>query len=157
MRFPEFEKKFFKKYAYHLAAAVILLFLFLIWFLFIRNHYEHLRVKAGDCEFSAELALSPSQQYKGLSGRKHLGDDESMLFLFATAADKTFVMRKMNFPLDIIFIHNNRIVNLYHDLPPEGKDPKNSYHSGFPVDAVMEIKAGLSRDCRLGVGSEITW
>ncbi|MDD3285515.1 MAG: DUF192 domain-containing protein [Patescibacteria group bacterium] len=146
-----------KKYFYLALLLLALLLAFLIWRFFVPGKYSHLQVKAGDCLFTVEAALEPAQQYRGLSDRPSLDADKGMLFLFSPAADETFVMRKMNFPLDIIFIRDYRVVNLYHDAVPEGKNPETSYHSGVPVDAVLEVKAGRSRDCRLGVGSEITW
>lgn len=147
-----------KKYIYYLLAAFfIILVAILIWRFFVPGDYEHKIIRAGNCEFLVELALDPAQQHQGLSDRDSLDANKGMLFIFTPAADETFVMRKMNFPLDIIFINNHRVVNLYHDLPPEGKNPENSYHSGVPVDAVLEINAGRSRDCHLGVGSEIDW
>jgi hypothetical protein len=146
-----------KKYFFLFLLLLVLLAAFLIWRFFVPNKYDYLPVQAGDCVFMVETALNPAQQYQGLSHRTSLDADKGMLFLFSPAADKTFVMRKMNFPLDLIFIRNHRIVNLYHEAAPEGKSPETSYHSGVPVDAVLEIKAGRSRDCHLGVGSEITW
>jgi len=148
----------FKKYIYYcLLSFLFLLVAILIWRFFVPGNYERRSLTAGDCKFLVELALEPAQQYRGLSERESLAKNRGMLFIFAPPSDETFVMRKMNFPLDIIFIKDHRVVNLYHNLPPEGKDPENSYHSGVPIDAVLEINAGLSRDCRLGVGSEITW
>ncbi|MDX9778952.1 MAG: DUF192 domain-containing protein [Patescibacteria group bacterium] len=114
-------------------------------------------VKAANCFFEAELALSPAEQYQGLSGRPELKDREAMLFLFSEKKDRSFVMRNMNFPLDIIFINDNRVVNIYRNLAPEGASPSQSYHSGSPVDAVLEIKAGMSQACGLGLGSLVNW
>ncbi len=114
-------------------------------------------VQAGNCVFKTETAVSAFQQYQGLSDRKKIAPGQGMLFLFKDAADRVFVMRRMHFPLDIIFIRNHRVINLYHNLPPEGKKPTISYHSGGSADAVLEIPAGQAYACRLGVGSEISW
>ena len=114
-------------------------------------------VKAGSCVFKAAGALKAKDQYRGLSKRKHLDADRGMLFLFQNQADQNFVMRDMNFPLDIIFIKNHRVINLYNNLPPAGDGPLTSYHSGAPVDAVLEITAGRSQGCGIGVGSEVLW
>lgn len=118
---------------------------------------EFRQVSLGSCVFEAEVASTAKAQYQGLSGRKSLDADKGMLFLFDNMADQTFVMRDMNFSLDIIFISDNRVVNLYHDLPPEGTVTKMSYHSGAPINAVLEVPAGRSRACGIGVGTEVKW
>jgi uncharacterized membrane protein (UPF0127 family) len=124
---------------------------------FFNGMPEKKMIRAGDCEFEVELALSPTQHYRGLSNRDDLKNDEGMLFIFDKEQDKSFVMRDMNFPLDIIFIRDFRVVNLYQNLSPEGPQPTKSYHSGSPVDAVLEIKGGLSRVCKIGINTEVNW
>jgi uncharacterized membrane protein (UPF0127 family) len=124
---------------------------------FFNRMPEKETVRVGDCEFVVELALSPAQHYRGLSNRDDLKNNEGMLFIFEEEQDKSFVMREMNFPLDIIFIRDFKVVNLYHNLAPEGSQPAHSYHSGSPVDAVLEIKGGLSRTCKIAINSEVNW
>lgn len=144
--------------SYHLfilSFVAIVIFLVAIFFIFFAP--RQVPVMAGNCSFTAKLALTAREQYRGLSGRKNISTQEGMLFIFTDVADKTFVMREMNFPLDIIFIRDHKVVNLYRNLLPEGKQPQFSYPSGSPVDAVLEIPGGQSQHCRLGVGSAITW
>ena len=153
-------KKFLKYWHQYWHLSLLLLITFTITTLYLSfnlSFYKSVSVRAGLCDFSTDLANTPSKQYKGLSDRKALRSDEGMLFIFNEIKDKSFVMRNMNFPLDIIFIRNHKIINLYHDLRPEGSQPQNTYHSGEPVDAVLEISAGQSRSCHLGVGTEVIW
>ncbi|MCF7860324.1 DUF192 domain-containing protein [Patescibacteria group bacterium] len=151
-------KKYLKYWHQYWHLTLLLLVVSLVSLLYLNvNHYRSLNVKAGVCNFQADVADTSSKQYQGLSGRKWLAKNEAMLFLFPQASDRTFVMRRMNFPLDIVFIRDHKIINLYHDLLPEGDYPRSTYHSGLPADAVLEIPAGASRDCRLGVGVEIYW
>ena len=51
-----------------------------------------------------EIARTPYQFYQGLSKRARICVDCGMLFVFSDFDERTFVMRDMNFPLDIIFI-----------------------------------------------------
>ncbi|MBN2884771.1 DUF192 domain-containing protein [Patescibacteria group bacterium] len=147
--------KYWRQY-WHLVLLLLIISFISVFYLSL-NHYQSLNVKAGICIFQADIADTHSKQYQGLSDRKQMADNEGTLFLFLETSDKTFVMRRMNFPLDIIFIRNHKIINLYHDLLPEGDYPQSTYHSGSPADAVLEISAGASRDCQLGVGTEIYW
>jgi len=140
-----------------LVRVIFLLILIFTIAWFFNNKPEKKTVKIANCEFKVELALTPAQQYKGLSNREDLKNDEAMLFIFDEAQDRSFVMRNMHFPLDIIFIRDFKVVNLYHNLVPEGPNPSRSYHSGSPVDAVLEIKGGLSQTCKIAINSEVKW
>jgi len=141
-----------KNLLYLLLVLVVLVDIYIFYF---KKDWQE--VKAGKCIFNSEVVSRPSEQYKGLSNRDNLAIDQGMLFLFPTATDKSFVMRNMHFPLDIIFIRHHRVVNLYHHVLPEGAVTANTYHSGGEADAVLEINAGRSNACHLGVGSEIVW
>lgn len=137
---------------------VLLLILSVTLILYIVQSNRELKmVKIGDCSFKAELASSNAEHYKGLSDREDMDNDRAMLFLFKDKQDRSFVMRDMYFPLDIIFISDSKVVNLFHNLTPEGSEPTRSYESGTPVEAVLEIKGGLSRSCKIGVGTEVNW
>lgn len=151
------EKKYQRiKQARALRVLFILALIFSIaWF--FNSTPQKATVSVGDCEFEVELALSGLEQYQGLSNHEDLKNNEGMLFIFEEVGDRTFVMRDMNFPLDIIFIRDFKVVNLYHNLVPEGSEPTRSYHSGAPVDAVLEINGGLSRVCKIAVNSEVNW
>lgn len=156
-------KKYFREKKYQRikqARALRVLFILALIFSvtwFLNQETEKEIVKAGNCEFEVELALTGPEQYQGLSNHEDLKDNEGMLFIFEEVEDRTFVMRNMNFPLDIIFIRDFKVVNLYHNLVPEGAQATRSYHSGSPVDAVLEIKGGLSRVCKIAINSEVNW
>jgi uncharacterized membrane protein (UPF0127 family) len=79
-----------------------------------------------------------------------------MLFVFSDFDERTFVMRDMLFPLDIIFIAKGRVVKIYENLAPEGDKPQNLYNSEFPVDQVLEINAGQAKAWGIKVGDELT-
>ncbi|MDD2680838.1 MAG: DUF192 domain-containing protein [Patescibacteria group bacterium] len=153
-------KKFLKYWHqyWHLGLLIIITSIialaYVSWHL---NAYKSVSIQAGTCSFIVDLADTPDKQYQGLSDRQELEFNQGMLFVFNEVKDKTFVMRNMNFPIDIIFIRNHKIINLYHDLVPEGGQPRSTYHSGAPVDAVLEIPAGQSRRCNIGVGTEVIW
>lgn len=149
-------KQVIKVYRRYLLCSLIALVM-LVAILFLVFNKEFYQVSVGSCMFKAEVAMTAKAHYRGLSGRESLDTDKGMLFLFDKSADQTFVMREMNFPLDIIFIADNRVVNLYHDLPPEGAATKMSYHSGAPVNAVLEVRGGQSRACGIGVGTQVKW
>ncbi|MEI6378535.1 MAG: DUF192 domain-containing protein [Candidatus Falkowbacteria bacterium] len=91
-----------------------------------------------------ELALTPQEQFQGLSGRDGLAADSGMLFIFSKPGVNQFVMREMKFPLDIIWFNHNKIIYIAKNLPPEGKDYKNIYGPNAEANAVLEVNAGTS-------------
>jgi uncharacterized membrane protein (UPF0127 family) len=90
------------------------------------------------------IARTPDEQYLGLSFKQKICRDCGMLFAFPDTSEKTFVMRNMNFPLDIIFIEKNKIVKIYKNLQPEGAHPVNFYPSKKPIDKVLEVNGGFT-------------
>lgn len=105
--------------------------------------------------FYTEIADTRITRQNGLSNRESLGQDQAMLFIFSKAGHYNFVMRKMNFPLDIIFINNNTIIDIKKNLPPEGAAPKIFYSAEEVSDMVLEINAGLSDDYNFNIGDKI--
>ena len=99
-----------------------------------------------------EIVKTPSAMYKGLSNRPTLCRDCAMLFVFPESDQRTFVMRDMNFPLDIIFLHDGKIVKIYKNLPPEGSAPQMQYQSEVPANRVLELNAGRARELGLEEG-----
>jgi uncharacterized membrane protein (UPF0127 family) len=95
--------------------------------------------------YNVELAKTQAQQQQGLSGRNSLPQDQGMLFVFKTPDRYAFWMKGMKFPLDIIFINNNKIVTIYRNVPVP-KDPKATnlpvYLPTQPANYALEINAG---------------
>lgn len=102
-----------------------------------------------------ELAQTSEEKYRGLSHRQELCSNCGMLFLYAEPEERTFVMRDMNFPLDIIWIKNQKIVNIDRNAPTEEQKPRKRYRSGQPVDSVLEVNAGFCREHDINIGDKI--
>ena len=119
------------------------------------NLEKNKTVKINGHEITVEIADTPESQFQGLSGRKILCADCGMLFVFSDKKERTFVMRNMNFPLDIIFIDGVQIVKIDKNLPPEGAVPKNFYSSGVQVDFVLEVNGGLAGKNDIKVGDKV--
>jgi len=98
--------------------------------------------------FAVELAKTDEQKQKGLGDRATLEKDTGMLFFFDTAKVETFWMYGMEFPIDIIFINDDKIVTIYKNVPIPQKDilpdQYERYSSKQPVNRVLEVNAGLA-------------
>jgi len=102
-----------------------------------------------------QLAETEYERYSGLSGQKKLCETCGMLFIFPTRKIENIVMRNMNFPLDVIYIDNNKIIKIDANLLPEGAEPSNIYSSELPVDYILEVNSSFTDKYNIHVGDEI--
>ncbi|MDO8460841.1 MAG: DUF192 domain-containing protein [bacterium] len=107
--------------------------------------------------FKLFIAKSAKEKEIGLSGKDSLSQDYAMYFSFEKPDYYSFWMKNMKFPIDMIFLSNNRIVTIYENLEPPSQDLKSPplYKSNEPADAVLEINAGLTKKYNIKVGDEI--
>lgn len=114
-------------------------------------------VQINGIEIKVEVASQPFELYTGLSNRQSLCDTCGMLFIFKDSAERKFVMRNMNFPLDIIFINNGKIIKIAENLEPEGESPQNIYSSDQPADRVLELNTGFAALHQLQIGDLVKY
>jgi len=91
-----------------------------------------------------EIADTTDKQWQGLSDRVFLEKKSGMLFIFPNLQTRTFVMRRMNFPLDIIWIKDGVILKIDKNLLPEGENYSKRYNSIYPVNYVLEVNGGFT-------------
>jgi len=103
------------------------------------------------------IADTPAEQAQGLSHQKELDKNTGMLFVFLKKQVLSFWMKDMNFPLDIIWINDNKIVKIDKNLPPEGEKPKKIYSSEALIDHVLEVGAGYCDEKNIKVGDEVKY
>lgn len=149
------------KKLYLLFLEFILIIIFLFWFLLTvginkvnqKSEYKNIEIKGYNIK--AEIASDSWRQYQGLSNQDSLCADCGMLFIFPDKQIRKFVMRDMKFPLDIIFILDNKIINMAENLAPEGASPINIYTSTVPVNNVLELTAGYVQKNGIKVGDTV--
>ncbi|WP_336360806.1 DUF192 domain-containing protein [Haladaptatus sp. ZSTT2] len=107
---------------------------------------------------TARIADTPAKRYTGLSNTTSMPADEGMLFTYDSEGEHTFVMRDMDFPLDIIFVDaNGTITKIYHaPVPPEGTN--NSDLTRYPGTGqyILEVNRGWTTDHGVSVGDTVT-
>jgi uncharacterized membrane protein (UPF0127 family) len=79
-----------------------------------------------------------------------------MFFVFKTKAKHGFWMPDMNFPIDIVWITDGRIVGISADVSNNFNplDPVY-YYPPVPVEYVLEVNAGFMARHGLEVGSSV--
>lgn len=97
--------------------------------------------------FSVKTATSSAERQQGLSGVKSMPQDQGMLFIFDASEKYPFWMKDMKFALDIIYIRDDKIVQIFQNVPTpkENKAPLRIYQPTVPADRVLEINAELSK------------
>lgn len=119
----------------------------------INTNYKS-TLQFGNKTIAVEEVKSLRDKQKGLSGRESIADNRGMLFIYDEAGKHCFWMKDMKFPIDILWLDESRqVVYIAAHVPPE------SFPDSFcpPEDAkyVLEVKAGLSDQAGVDVGSQL--
>jgi uncharacterized membrane protein (UPF0127 family) len=117
------------------------------------NKIEQLRLLINNTHIVVELATTSAQIIKGLSGRLSLEPDHGMLFIFSQPSIYRFWMPDMHFPLDMIWINNNKVVDISHNVSNDF-DPVNPtyYKPKEPAQYVLEVNANFSKKNNIKIG-----
>ena len=98
---------------------------------------------------AVDVAASLEQQIQGLSGRSSLEWGTGMLFLYEIKDFQRFWMKRMHFPIDIVWIRDDRLVQVSHRVPAAPPDTPDdqlpTYAASELVDCVLEVSAGLAQ------------
>lgn len=110
-------------------------------------------------EIFVEVADTPEKQRQGLAGHEPLSDTQGMLFPYNPPQKVTFWMKGMTFPIDIIYIANNQVVQIYSQVPPPEPDMAASnlprYPANQPIDYVLETPSGWTKNHQISVGEPV--
>ena len=112
----------------------------------------------GTATFQVEIANTTSTRTTGLSSRPSLEEGKGMLFEFPFASKQGFWMKDMKFPLDIVWIRDNRVVGFVTAPSP---DPGTSvfklpvYYAPSPVNRVLELPARTVERQGIKEGDEV--
>lgn len=137
---------------------LIILFFILFSFLIIYKGYFSMKTKTvtiNGTKINVELAETPNQRNKGLSGRKELLDKQGMLFIYDEPNYYSFWMKDMLIPLDFIWIDQGKIVQINENVLPQDYQPPKSLAPKQKVDKVLEVNAGTVKKYDLKVGNEV--
>ena len=105
-----------------------------------------------------EVSDTPEKRSLGLGKRDKLEKGWGMLFVFERRIPHSFWMKNMRFPIDIIWLDNQRIVELVENVPPpqEGESP-TVMEPRLPSNFVLELESGRARALGLNVGQKLSF
>lgn len=104
-----------------------------------------------------EVADETAEITRGLSGKPSLCPDCGMLFVFPDYQIRTFWMKEMNFPLDIIWIKDEIIVGFEENIPLfDSQGNIRMMASPDPVNLVLELNAGWVSKNKVKIGDKVS-
>ncbi len=108
-----------------------------------------------DVPLLVELASTPKQWEKGLSGRKELAEIDGMLFSFPRYHVPIFWMKDMHFPIDMIWLTDGIVSDITPSVPVGTSDKLPTYSPRQPVNAILETRAGWAEENGITIGDQL--
>lgn len=103
-------------------------------------------VYINDKSFDAEYLSTPEELERGMMGRRELNG--CMVFKLGKG-HHSFWMKDCLIPLDIVFVLNNRINQIHHNCPPNGRKLTPIRYTGIG-DHVIEFPGGTAENWKTG-------
>lgn len=98
-------------------------------------------VKVREACLKLELAVTSQAHKQGLSGRASLPPDRAMLFVFELPGRHCFWMKDMRFPLDIVWLNQDKqVVHIEANVRPETYP--RTFCPSEDAQYVLEINGG---------------
>lgn len=117
------------------------------------------RITLKNIPLMVEVVRDKRLQEKGLSGRPSIAVDNGMLFLFDYPDVHSLWMKNMRFPIDMIWIKDNIVVDIKENVPV----PKEGiaeydlpvYTPKSIADKVLEVNAGFVKYNNIKAGDAL--
>jgi uncharacterized membrane protein (UPF0127 family) len=118
--------------------------------------YSTAEVTIGIHRIQVEVANTPSLMSRGLSGRSRLVEGRGMVFPYARAERHGFWMYEMHFDIDIVWVRDDRIVDVTSRAPHDPPGNLPVYRPREPADLVLEVPAGTAERLGWKIGDRVT-
>ena len=103
-----------------------------------------------------EIAATPDEKSWGLMGRRTLGENQGMLFVFPDQAVHDVWMKNTYLPLDVVFLSaDGHIVSILENLQPCLHEPCEIYSPQVAANFMLELNAGFSHLHQLQIGQAL--
>lgn len=140
-----------------LTGFIAVLLLLTILFSYFTTRQPFNTVSIDNHYFKIEVAKTDQQKETGLAKYKKINNDFGMYFLFDSPDYYAFWMKNMKFPIDIIYIYKDRIVDIFTNVknPKDDLEQLKIYKPKSIADSVLEINAGLSIKYNFKIGDSV--
>ncbi len=117
----------------------------------------HTTLHVGDGVFVARVAKTPAEREKGLGGTRALRDDQAMIFVYGSDGKWTLSMKDMNYPVDMVWLDENKeVVYIVKNAPPESY-PYESFTPKKEARYAIEFAAGTVGYKKISIGDVATF
>ncbi len=133
---------------------IIVIIIGLGFYVFSRNENKGEMAGVRDIDITIEIADTPDERAKGLSGRESLDKSTGLLFIHDKPGIYGIWMKDMKFPIDVIWLDGNyRVVDIASDVQsdsfPEVFEPR------APALYILEVNAGFTEKNGIRIGGMI--
>ena len=101
------------------------------------------------------IADEPLEKELGLMHVEKLNPNQGMIFVFNPPERVNFWMKNTLIPLDMIFIKDNKIIEIFEDVLPCSLNRCPLYGSQEKIDYVIELNSGKAREIGFKIGQDI--
>jgi uncharacterized protein len=98
---------------------------------------------------TVEVADEEHERALGLMGRRELGPQAGMIFVWPEVAQRNFWMKNTPLPLDMIFSHRGQVVGV---VPWAKPYDETALGVNSPSDMVLEVPGGWAAQHGVGAG-----
>ena len=103
-----------------------------------------------------EVMVSDEDRAMGLMFRESLPQDHALLFIFEDLDFHAIWMKNCKFPVDIVWLDENReVVHVASGVPPCKKDPCPSYQPLRRAAYVIEMNSGAAKRNQVKTGATV--
>jgi uncharacterized protein len=119
------------------------------------NKTKRVKIYIAAQVIDAEIADTITARRRGLSNQESLAAGTGMLFVFDKPGNYQFWMKEMQLPLDIIWILDDTVVDIWPlaPVPTDSNIPR--YTPLAPANFVLELNAGFSEVNDLRIGDKV--
>lgn len=137
------------------AAIIGIILLSIALLRYYRVHPLATQVEIRGNRFIVELAVTDEEKKQGLGYRDSLLNNRGMLFVYDHPEQYSFWMKGMRFPLDIIWIHDKKIIDISANVPVREGDAIPVRSPKLPVSQILEVNAGTIDRLGIQVGDDV--
>lgn len=111
-------------------------------------------ISVNDIDFNVKTMITPKDKSTGMMGKKFKSSNQGMLFLM-DEGEHCFWMKGCVTPLDIIFIQDNRITEIYSNCEPCRSNNCGNYCG--KGNLVLELMGGTCKKLGIKKGDLISF
>lgn len=120
-----------------------------------------MKVTVGSATTTAEVVQSNEKKKLGLSMREKLDTGTGMLFAFNNPGpcpnSCSFWNKDMLFPIDIVWIYNDKVVDLYEHLPSYAEQKDFTVTPKTQVNFILEVPDGFIKTNNIKIGDTVIY